>query len=71
LLQEEARFQALSFLRHRPLSVFMVAASRRGSPAMAAVVEVIGRLEALVGTEGDLGRRKVLEDCVKGLRGTL
>jgi hypothetical protein len=38
---------------------------------MAAVVEVIGRLEALMGTEGHLGRRKVLEDCVKALRGTL
>jgi hypothetical protein len=35
------------------------------------VVGVIGRLEALVGTEKDEGRRKVLEGCVRDLRGFL
>lgn len=42
--------------------------ARQVSPPPASVLGVIGRLEALSGTEADAGRKEVLDKCVADLR---
>ncbi|GFZ52417.1 hypothetical protein JCM24511_10190 [Saitozyma sp. JCM 24511] len=67
-MRRTSSFPKIRRARSASVTKYHATAARGASPPPASVLGVIGRLEALSGTEADAGRKEVLDKCVADLR---